>query len=406
MAVVEQIDPFQEQVGRVRASGVLGRSHGLSRLFDYLAAKSAAGEMLREVDIAQDVFGRAIDMPGDASVRVYVHRLRRKLEQFYDGAGRDEPAQLSIPVGTYRLVANERPDDAVAAPTAHTASPLLKRRWVMGAALALLLATNAGAWLIVSRQSAPARELAHMTETPLWAGFASERPALVVVGDYYIFGDTEGGAEPARMMREFDVNSPGDLANFLSANPKLQERYVDMDTYYTPVGATLAMREIMPLVHQAAGSNARVRVITSSQLQPEMLKANDIVYIGYLSALGILRDQVFASSRFKIGDSFDQVIDTKTGKSYFSGAGEALGDETNRDYGYLATVRGPTGSRIIVVAGTRDIGVMQTAQIAADAHALAALQARHNEDMAALYEVQGMGRTNFTYRLVSAGKGQ
>ena len=156
---------------------------------------------------------------------------------------------------------------------------------------------------------------------------------------------------------------------------------------------------------KTAGGNARVRVITSSQLQPDMLKTNDIVYIGYLSALGILRDQVFATSRFKVGDSFDEVIDSETGKTYVSSAGEALSDESNRDYGYLAAVRGPTGNRIIAIAGTRDIGVMETAQIASDKQALAALQVRRNNDLAALYEVQGMGRTNFTYRLVSDRKG-
>jgi hypothetical protein len=405
MAVAEQIDAFAEQVGRIRASGVLGRSAGLSRLFDYLAAKAAAGVMLREVDIAQDVFGRSVDMPGDASVRVYVHRLRRKLERFYEGEGRAEPAQLSIPVGTYRLVARERPADEIEAAAVPVAATLLKRRWLLAGALGLLLAINTFAWLLVSRQAAPARELAQLVETPLWAGFAHDRPALVVIGDYYIFGDTEGEMQPVRMLREFDVNSPSDLETFLMSHPKLQERYVDMDTYYTPVGATLAMREIMPLVHQAAGGSARVRVITSSQLQPDMLKTNDIVYIGYLSALGILRDQIFAASRFQIGDSFDEVIDTQTGKTYVSGAGEALSDESNRDYGYLAAVRGPTGNRIIAIAGTRDIGVMETAQIASDKQALAALQVRRNNDLAALYEVQGMGRTNFTYRLVSDRKG-
>ncbi len=395
----EKADLFAEQIDRVRASGLLGRSHGLARLFDYIAEKSAGGVMLREIDIAQDVFGRNVDMPGDASVRVYIHRLRKKIDQFYEDEGRAETNRLAIPVGEYRLVLSETVSaPALSAPV----RPLLQKRWAWSLAAGLLLAINAGAWMIIGRETAPARSLSQVADLPLWRDVARQRPALVVIGDYYIFGDTGGGMETARMVREFEINSASDLENYLMANPDLQGRYIDIDTYYTPVGATMAMREIMPLVHQAAGDSARVRIITTSQLTPDMLKTADIVYIGYLSALGILRDQVFATSRFKPGENYDEVIDGKTGKSYFSIAGTALGDEANKDYSYLAVASGPTGNRIIVIAGTRDIGVVQTAQIAADAKALKALNMRRGATLSALYEVQGVGRTNLSYRLIGS----
>jgi len=92
-----------EQVAKVRASRILGRSHGLSRLFDYLADPAHEDRTLREADVAADVFGRDLDLSGDASVRVYVHRLRKKLEDFYAGGGASEPHRLIIPVGEYRL---------------------------------------------------------------------------------------------------------------------------------------------------------------------------------------------------------------------------------------------------------------------------------------------------------------
>ena len=60
---------FAEQVARVRAAGVLGRSHGLARLFDYLAAPERQGLTLREADMAQDVFGRELDLSASRRVR-------------------------------------------------------------------------------------------------------------------------------------------------------------------------------------------------------------------------------------------------------------------------------------------------------------------------------------------------
>ena len=379
-----------EQVARVRAAGVLGRSQGLARLFDYLADPAHEGRTLREADVAHDVFGRALDLSGDASVRVYVHRLRKKLADFYAGEGAGEPHRLEIPIGEYRLDVVEAAESG-AEPQPASAS---RRRWLwpVAAAAALLVALNAGAWWLVIER-APSHELAAAARATIWAGLGRERPVVVVVGDYYIFGDTEHGDAPRRMIRAFEINSAADLDAWLMDNPQFQGRYVDLDTYYTPVGATLALRQIVPLVREAAGGGERVRVITASRLTPDMLKSADIVYVGYLSGLRLLQAPVFERSRFAIGDTFDELIDRRTGKTYVSGAGPASGDRPNRDYGYLAAFTGPAGNRFVIVAGNRDIGVMQTAEIAADGKALAALKPA-GDDLEALYEVDGVGRTN------------
>lgn len=389
---------FSEQVSRVRESGALGRSHGLTRLFDYLADPERRGRTLREADVAQDVFGRTADLSGDASVRVYVHRLRRKLEAFYAGPGAGEKSRLAIPLGEYRLdVVSAAEAPAAATPPRRTA------RWLAPAlAAALALAgLNAAAWWWMARDVEPARELARAAASPLWAGIGRERPVLVVVGDYYIFGDTEHGDEPRRMIRAFEINSPADLDAWLMDNPELQGRYVDLDTYYTPVGATLALREVMPLARQAAGGADRVRVITASQLTPELMKGSDIVYVGYLSALRLLQQPVFERSRFRIGSTYDELVDRRTGETYTSGAGAAPGDRPNRDYGYLAAFRGPGGARFLIIAGARDIGVMQTAEIAAGPAPPRALAAGAGE---VLYEVDGVGRTNVGAKAVVAAR--
>ena len=385
----QRSEALAAQVARIRESAILGRSHGLSRLFDYLADPARAGQTPREADVAQDVFGRELDLSGDASVRVYIHRLRKKLDEFYAAAGATEPHRLIIPVGEYRLDVAETAVETAPIPVA---APRSRWVWPALAAALVLVAANVGAWWWVAREAAPSRELARTAASPLWAGIGRDRPVIVVVGDYYIFGDTDYGDGPKRMIRAFEINSPADLDAWLMDNPQLQGRYVDLDTYYTPVGATLALREIMPLVRQAAGGRTRVRAITASQLTPEMLKDNDIVYVGYLSALRLLQEPVFARSRFEIGDTYDELVDSATGKSYTSGAGRRPGDRVNRDYGYLAAFRGPAGNRFVIVAGARDIGVMQTAELAADRKAAAGLKA----PMEALYEVEGVGRTNLS----------
>lgn len=390
------------QVARVRESGILGRSHGLARLFDYLADPVRDGRTLREIDVAHDVFGRELDLSGDASVRVYVHRLRKKLDEFYAGVGAGEPHRLLIPVGEYRL-------DLVGAPAPAEpprSAPRSRRHWAapaITAAVALVVA-NVAAWAFLVRGTGPSRDLAGAAASPLWAGIGRERPVIVVVGDYYIFGDTDHGDGPKRMIRAFEINSPADLDAWLMDNPEFQGRYVDLDTYYTPVGATLALREIMPLVRQAAGGADRVRVTTASHLTPDLMKSADIVYVGYLSGLRVLHQPVFERSRFAIGSTYDELVDRTTGQTFVSGAGAASADRPNRDYGYVAAFLGPAGNRFVIVAGARDIGVMQMAEVASDPEALSALKARRDAPLEALYEVDGVGRTALGARRVTVSR--
>ena len=82
-----------------------------------------------------------------------------------------------------------------------------------------------------------------------------------------------------------------------------------------------------------------------------------------------------------------------TSTSTGSGAGPASGDAPNRDYGYLAAFRGPTGNHFVIISGNRDIGVMQTAEIATDRKALAAIRRKPDQALETLYEVDGVGRT-------------
>ena len=102
-----------EAAARVRAQSGLGRSDRLDKLFDYILQRTLLGEAPKEIEIAADVFGKTgADVIIDASVRVYAHRLRRKLEDFYAGPGRDEADRLTLPKGEYRFRLGEQADPA------------------------------------------------------------------------------------------------------------------------------------------------------------------------------------------------------------------------------------------------------------------------------------------------------
>jgi hypothetical protein len=386
---------------RLREAGALGRSEVLNRLFDYLVEASAAGARPKEFEVAAAVFGRDSGFDGaqDASVRVAVHRLRKKLDEYYAGPGRAEPVRLVAPRGEYRLEAV--PAQAAEAPPPPAPPPArITRRWL--ALAAVLVLVNAVAWGAFwashrdgyggLRRAAPWAELL----TP-------RRPLLVVVGDYFIFGDLDQATGAGRLVREYGVNSPGDLDVWLMDHPEMVGRYQNLDLYYLPVGAAAALRDIMPVLAPKTAARDQVRVITASELTPEMLKRNDVLYVGYLSGLRLLRDPVFAGSRFRVGETYDQLIDARTGRTYESQeGGPTEGQASQRDLGYFATFLGPSGNRIVIVAGARDMGLAQTAEAVTNPATLKALlkSVRGAEAFEGLFEAEGMRRANLGGRLV------
>lgn len=393
-------EEIAEAAERLRARQVLGRSDGLNRLFDYLVSTASSETRPKEFEVAAAVFGRDSSFDGaqDASVRVAVHRLRRKLEEFYAGPGSDEAVRLSIPKGEYRMVAEPMP--------AAAATPRRVWRVPLAAAMAIVLALNAAAWGLFWMGHSADWQLGRVRHTAPWSQLlANHLPTLLVLGDYYIFGDTDETQGIDRLVREYAINSREDLDAWLMENPKAMGRYHDLDLSYLPIGAAFALRNIVPVLTGGSAKPDGLRVVMASDLTPEMLKRNNIVYLGYISGLGVLRAPVFAGSRFAVGGTYDELVDHKTGKLYISQeGGPGKGESSQRDFGYVTDFKGPQGNRILVIAGTRDVALMQAAEAATSPAALAALKRGDAgvDSFEALYEVQGIRRSNLTGRLLVA----
>jgi hypothetical protein len=197
---------FDAEVARVRGSGAIGESGRLLELFDFLAARGPDTPSVSQAEIAETVFGQTDTGVDDATVRVYIHRLRKRLEEFYAGEGEDAgAARLTLPSGTYALRLSE--DGPASLPEAIRSRP---RRLGSLALLALALLMLGGAFFL-------GRTSAEQDDAPpanaLWQPFLdSPRPKLIVVGDYYMFAEIDPLApERGRLIRDFRVNSIADL---------------------------------------------------------------------------------------------------------------------------------------------------------------------------------------------------
>jgi hypothetical protein len=182
------------------------------------------------------------------------------------------------------------------------------------------------------------------------------------------------------------------------AHPDDADRFVDVGPHYLPTSTATGLRDVLPIVNAvAAGSSGQPSVLIASELTPGILKSANIVHVGFLSGLGVVRDPLFESSGFAIGASYDELIDRASNIRYMSDWGEVTENRTpHRDYGYLASFPGAAGTRIVIVAGTRDAAVMQAAEVASDKAQLDQLAGKANCQGAfeGLHEVRTLGNLN------------
>jgi len=208
-------------------------------------------------------------------------------------------------------------------------------------------------------------------------------------------------------VRDFNVNSRRDLEQGFLSDPARATKFADLNLGYLPTSSAQALREVLPVL---VASGKHVSLTLASELDPSTIKTTHIVYIGYLSALGMLMDVAMAGSRYSFGGSYDELVDSITGSAWVSEAGEPHGpSERYRDFAYLAGFRGPGGHQHLVIAGTRDTGLMQAAESAANLASLQALAAKDLpwQGFEALYEVQSVNGVNVEARLIEAsGTGQ
>ncbi|MEY4760595.1 MAG: hypothetical protein RLZZ200_451, partial [Pseudomonadota bacterium] len=230
-AAISPPDGLADQAARIRASGVLGKSGHIRRLFDFLVDCAGQGRVPKEIEVAIDGFGRdaRFDASQDALVRVYVHKLRRRLDEFYARPEAATGPRLQIPRGEYRLewVARSVPHAGVEA--GHVARWGLTRRDTAALLLVglLLVAVCVLGFNVLREGRGVDPALSEARRSAFWAPLLADDglPIEVVLGDYYIFGEKVAGSDVAnRLVRDFDVNSRADLERRIQAQPSLSRR--------------------------------------------------------------------------------------------------------------------------------------------------------------------------------------
>lgn len=404
-------EELQHLADHIVDSGELGRSKVYVNLLNYLLKHGSSGTKPKEIEIAIEVLGRTsdFDVSKDSVVRVYIHQLRKKLDSYYQKYQQDARYRIIIPKGQYTIAVvpsdntpSPTPEDEADLETAPERSSRLTA-WML-IVVASLLGINL-LYLMNPDRNPTATDVSRLPASHLqpWSSLLDDDlPILLVMGDYYIFGEVNELGDVSRMIRDFSINSPADLNRLFMQDSSMRNRYLDLQLNYMPEGSALALARIVPVLQQAG---KRVNVTMMSKLSTADLKSNHIVYIGYISGLDKLHSLVFNDSGLQIGRTYDELINVGTGEIYSSDAGLPSGNEPFRDYGLFTTFPATSQNQFVIIAGTRDAGLMHTAQAAVNPANLNAIAQslygkRATDSFEALYEVFGFDRLNFDANLV------
>ncbi len=404
-------DEIAQQVREIRASGILARSKHLDRLLEFLHRCHLDGRVPKEFEVAVEGLGRhaGFDATQDALVRVYIHKLRRKLDDYYQQDTRPDACRLILPKGEYRLqlaAPNDPPAPSPPSPSPEAAPrpwqriANLARRHTRLLAFALLASLLLNLLLAGQAWRQATDDTPQLRTSVLWQPlFADARPVVVVLGDYYLFAETDGDDRVRRLVRDFEINSPGDLASQLQQHPSRAERQFDVGLSYLSTSTGYALNRLGALLN--SGPKKAWGVILASELTPENLRNSHLIFVGHLSGLGLLEPLVFAHSGFRLGRGYDELVDKASGQHFHSASGIAHENVAANHLAYLSSFQGPTGNRIVILAGCRDAGLRELADAVASPGGLAALEEHTGgAPFEALYQTSGFGSATTPARLL------
>ncbi|MBB4613971.1 hypothetical protein [Novosphingobium taihuense] len=370
---------MEREVARFRAALSASRSAAQLKLFDFLAERSADSRSPKEIEIAIAVFGGEGSLPdgaADSGVRVYVHRLRKRIDEFYAG---ENGARLVIPKGEYRLTlqrpaAVEQKQGLVERALASLARPT-RWHWIaLGAVLCLIVASA----IFLPAGGTADDDARKLAATRFWSGLDDTAPVTLLAGDSFMLAETRDQNRVDRIIRDSAIQSREDLGQHLKSHPEAFYRLYDLDLHYAPASTVQAVWDLQASFPPTrSGKTRKLSVSSLSGADGSILRARTMLYVGRLADLGTLRDTYRAVSKF-VPEGDSSIRDIASGKVLGTSSPEAGSKDAARttDIGTIASMRAPDGRRLIFISGLGDLALADMVRLVTDPVALGQLEAR------------------------------
>lgn len=378
---------IRKYLNRIVSSESFSRSDVYKRLLEYLTEATLKGEKPKEFTIGLDVFNQKADDPSNSNVRVYVHKLRKKLDVYYSKEGLHDQVYFSIPKGAYTIAFKNRKD------VFH--GKKIKKVWFL--VLGALLVTLINLMILFGSRS----DQRKLINTSFWDELASSgKPAVIVAGDFFVFADENLTSSDGRYrnIRDIHINNEDQLREYVNSSDSLDLMDFDIprNVAYLPRDALFCMPYLIPLLEQ---NHIDYQIVLSSNFRWEAFSDHNIIYLGALKnlrALSLLME--------KMGIEFDQneklTIARPDGLHSYSAF--FLGKD-NIDYAVVSKMPGPNQNVIYFFSSCHDIGIIESVKYFTQLDSLN----NYTKDVLknatyfkAIFQTEGIARTGITYKMM------
>ncbi|MBI9071490.1 MAG: helix-turn-helix domain-containing protein [Melioribacteraceae bacterium] len=381
-----------EELNKITSSNEFKDSKSYKNLLTYLVNCSLNGTKPTENSIASDGLNKKVnfDSGNDATVRVYIYNLRKKLDSYYLNEGKNDQIKITIPKGHHyevEFVSNEK------------SVSILRYPKILIYSLILLFAGNIFLLTYMfSKKNTPA-----VAENSVpWSDIInSEFPVLLVIGDYYVLKDST--SERNNYVRDIFINSYSDFERLAKEGEIEKNKFVQTEITFLGKFALWCFNELSPLLNSL---NKPVELKLSSQLVWDDLSKYDIIFIGPFKTLNILNNFVSGlNSSYQIKPNRIFFNDTKNDSLYEYHSPKNFQTGYVKDYSLVAKLPGLNGNNVLMFSSTHDIGHISTVKNFVNQQFLDSFQDHftndefHNNYFESIFEVEGFERTGFFPKL-------
>lgn len=354
----------------------------VKELLKFLVEQSTKDETPTEFEVAYRVFGKTSDINKEKNIRIYVHNLRKKLQEYYQKEGHEDEVIFSIPKGAYKVVFTEN-------------KKVITRRRLSQLSPYFLLASIL--ILIVAISVFSSKDRAKVTRSFIWEEiYQSSHPLLVVLGDHYFFMIKDQLGKMG-ITRYTNINSDKDLDELLENHTGTHVEVQKTEQTYINKQAPFGLYKIMSFL---GGGQVDIDMRYSSSLQWEHLKKNNVIFIGSYKTQNILK-----KIHEKIGLTYD-VDDTKL---FYQTVDSTMVFDSRNDgflhieYASLSRFITKDGRSIISFMCDSDVGNIATLNYISESNNLKKLEQAANQletnNFKAVFEVRGQQQTEFVIYL-------
>ena len=340
-------------------------------------------ETVSEYAIATEGLGRnhRFDSTSDASVRVHISRLRRKLKDYYAETGETE--LVVIPIGTHQLVVLEpHPvvEVFVTAPEAVTMIDRARTRLVpiLCGVCAFLLAAVAVLGTLFARQRIAERSAVNRTEhlNTFWQSFLEGDAPVKIVLPTPVFFNFKN--YPSLKIRSTAVNGFNEIAN----DPQLKA-FADtlgprgLEQSYTVTWDTLAAIEIARYLDRT-GQGKRVSFGVTRDSSQMSLEQTNVIVLGTYATLQPVREYTEAMN-FTLTRGEEWVLNAEPLAGEPKGFGrQAQGETRSIEPSIIAVLPGRASGLKVLILESRDTsGMVSLLSSNAGEHAVATMWRAH-----------------------------